>query len=239
MARARADVLEVVVLARDAQALLHRDRAPRLRLAGAQEVVLELHHAGVGEEQRRVAVRHQRRRRPHAVAAGGEEVEEALADLAAAHRGAATPRCPGFGPGRPNSRRAIEDSTPREALAVEMPGQRRRLQAVRAQPLRGRRARRPARRRRAGRRPAPRPPSPPSTPRRSSSARTRRAPSPARPARAAAKSRASRSSSTWPSRARRSRAASTSPSSKPRSRSLRSSWRRKCGRRASSRSAWS
>jgi hypothetical protein len=51
----------------------------------AGEHVLELHHAGVGEQQRRVVARHQRAGRHDGVTLGSEEVEEALADGAAFH----------------------------------------------------------------------------------------------------------------------------------------------------------
>ena len=55
-----ADVLQVVVLAAGAHAFLRRRRALVVALLGAGEDVLELHHAGVGEQQRRVVARHQR-----------------------------------------------------------------------------------------------------------------------------------------------------------------------------------
>ena len=86
VARRRSDVLEVVVLAGHPQALLHRDGARVLGRRCAGEVVLELDHAGVGEQQRRVAVRHERRARDGAVTAVAEIVDETLADLGAAHR---------------------------------------------------------------------------------------------------------------------------------------------------------
>ncbi len=60
VARGAADVLEVVVLAAGAHALLRRRRARRGRLGPAGEVVLELVHPRVREQQRRVVVRHQR-----------------------------------------------------------------------------------------------------------------------------------------------------------------------------------
>ncbi len=85
VARAGPHVLEVVVLARDPHALLHRHGARRRRRAATEEGVLELHHAGVGEQQRRVAVRHQRRARQVTMPALGEEVDEALADVGARH----------------------------------------------------------------------------------------------------------------------------------------------------------
>src|SRR5882724_6463913 len=87
VARAGTDVLQVVVLARDPQALLDRDGALRLRGLGAQEIALERHHAGVGEQQGGIAVRHQRRARKEAVAALAKEVGEAGADVGALHGG--------------------------------------------------------------------------------------------------------------------------------------------------------
>ena len=86
VARRRSDVLEVVVLAGYPQALLHRDGARVFGGRGAGEVVLELDHAGVGEEEGRVAVRHERRARHGPVTAVAEIVDETLADLGAAHR---------------------------------------------------------------------------------------------------------------------------------------------------------
>ena len=62
VARGVADILEVVVLAAGAHAFL-RGRGARVgpRLQPGEDV-LELHHAGVGEHQRRVVARHQRAR---------------------------------------------------------------------------------------------------------------------------------------------------------------------------------
>ena len=76
-----ADVLQVVVLAAGAHALLRRRGAQVVALLGAGEDVLELHHAGVGEHQRRIVARHQRARRHDAMPVPGEEVEERLADV--------------------------------------------------------------------------------------------------------------------------------------------------------------
>jgi len=53
-----ADRFEVVVLARDSEALLAVHHAHRLRRADSEEVILERHHPGVGEQQRRVAHGH-------------------------------------------------------------------------------------------------------------------------------------------------------------------------------------
>ena len=79
--RGVADVVEVVVLAAGAHALLRGGRARVGARLLAGEDVLELHHAGVGEHQGRVVARHQRRRRHHLVAVLGEEIEERRADL--------------------------------------------------------------------------------------------------------------------------------------------------------------
>ncbi len=80
------DVFEVVVLAARAHRALRRRRAlvrPRLL---AQKHVLELHHPGVGEEQRRVASRHERGRGHDRVAALFEELQELRADVGGFHR---------------------------------------------------------------------------------------------------------------------------------------------------------
>ena len=82
-----ADIVQVVVLAAGAHAFLRRggaDVGPPL-LAG--EDVLELHHARVGEHQRRVVARHQRRAFDDLVAVAGEVVEEGGADVVAAGHG--------------------------------------------------------------------------------------------------------------------------------------------------------
>ncbi len=53
VARGVADIVEIVVLAAGAHAFLRRGRAQGFRLLGAGEHVLERHHAGIGEHQRR------------------------------------------------------------------------------------------------------------------------------------------------------------------------------------------
>ncbi len=81
VARRPAHFLEVVVLARHAQAALVVDSAlVRARLLAGQHV-LELDHARVAEEQGRVAGGHQRRAGHDGMAAFGEEVDEAAAYL--------------------------------------------------------------------------------------------------------------------------------------------------------------
>src|SRR5690606_35962778 len=69
-------VFEVVVLASGAHAALGGDGAIVAALVLAQEDVLELHHAGVGEQQRRVIGRHQRRAGDDFVATVPEKFEE-------------------------------------------------------------------------------------------------------------------------------------------------------------------
>ena len=63
-----AHVVQVVVLAAGADALLRVHHPHALRLLRAEEVRLELVHAGVGEQQRRVVVRHHRAARPRTCA---------------------------------------------------------------------------------------------------------------------------------------------------------------------------
>src|SRR5207247_9450807 len=87
-------LLEVVVLATDAETLLRIDRARVGARLVAEEDLLEGHHARVDEEQARVVLGHQRRARRHGVAALAEEVEEALADLVAGHENASSGSVP-------------------------------------------------------------------------------------------------------------------------------------------------
>src|SRR4029077_2604047 len=79
-----ADVLEVVVLAARADAALRARRARDRALLAPEEYVLELHHAGIREQQRRVVARNERRARHDLVAVLREIVEERLAELATA-----------------------------------------------------------------------------------------------------------------------------------------------------------
>jgi hypothetical protein len=79
-----ADVVEVVVFAAGAHAALDADGALVGARVATEEGVLELDHARVGEQQGRVVGGHQRRGRHDGVAARGEEVEEAAADLVGA-----------------------------------------------------------------------------------------------------------------------------------------------------------
>jgi hypothetical protein len=74
------DVVEVVVLATGAHALLRVGDPRERRRRVTDEVRLERHHPGDGEQHRRV-VRDQARRRHHDVVASDEEVEERLAKL--------------------------------------------------------------------------------------------------------------------------------------------------------------
>ena len=60
MPRGVAHLLEIVVLAAGADALLAGHRAPVVALLQPLEHPLELHHAGVGEQQRGIVGRHER-----------------------------------------------------------------------------------------------------------------------------------------------------------------------------------
>ena len=75
-----ADRIEIVVLAAGAQAALDVGRAHVAALLRAQEHVLELDHARVGEQQGRVVARHQRGRGHDGVTLALEEFEEVAAD---------------------------------------------------------------------------------------------------------------------------------------------------------------
>ncbi len=84
MPRRVSDIVEVVVLAARPHHLLRR-RRPRIWTALlAGEHVLELHHSGIGEQQRRIVARHQRRARHHCVAGTREIVDEPGSDVVAA-----------------------------------------------------------------------------------------------------------------------------------------------------------
>src|SRR5262249_47420845 len=85
MPRRVADLLEVVVLASGADALLRRGGPRVVALLPSEEDVLELVHAGVREEQRGVAVRDDPARRDDLGAALLEEAEEQRADLIRLH----------------------------------------------------------------------------------------------------------------------------------------------------------
>ena len=80
-----ADVLEVVVLAAGPHAALRTRRADVVALFLAEEQILELHHAGIGEQQRRVVARHQRTGGDLRMPARGEEIEEGPTHLRRAH----------------------------------------------------------------------------------------------------------------------------------------------------------
>ena len=63
VARGVADVFKIVMLAAGAHAALRCDRAHIRALFLAEETILELIHAGIGEQQRWIVARHQRARR--------------------------------------------------------------------------------------------------------------------------------------------------------------------------------
>ena len=66
------DIVEIVVLATGTHAFLRRRRSRIGPLFHPGKDVLELHHAGIGEHQRRIVARHQRARRDGLVAIAGE-----------------------------------------------------------------------------------------------------------------------------------------------------------------------
>ena len=107
VARRLADLVEVVVLAAGAHALLRGRRALVRALLGAGEHVLELDHPGVGEQQRRVVGGHERARGHDLVALALEELEKSSADVGGVHTAGqpsrsarARRRRPGKSPGK-------------------------------------------------------------------------------------------------------------------------------------------
>ena len=84
VALGEAHVFEVVVFAAGADAFLGGGGAVVVALFEAQEDVFELVHAGVGEEQRGVAVGYERTAADAAVAFALKEAEKGLADVVAA-----------------------------------------------------------------------------------------------------------------------------------------------------------
>ncbi len=96
VARGVADVVQVVVLAAGADALLRGRGAAVGALVETQEHVLELVHARVGEQQRGVVARHHRAGRHDGVALGLEVLQEGLADVCGFHAAAFGGRRFGF-----------------------------------------------------------------------------------------------------------------------------------------------
>jgi hypothetical protein len=86
MAIGEADVFEIVVLAAGADAFLAGGCAVVVALLEAEENVLELVHAGVGEEQRGIVGGDERGAAHDAVAAFREEAEEGCSDFVTGHR---------------------------------------------------------------------------------------------------------------------------------------------------------
>src|SRR3954463_5853359 len=93
MPERRPDVAKVVVLAADAHALLGGGGARIAARLAAEEHVLELVHAGVGEEERRVLMRHERRTGNDAGRVAFEKGKERRADLSGGHEAILAGRC--------------------------------------------------------------------------------------------------------------------------------------------------
>ena len=85
MARRRPDVLEIVVLAADAHALLRSGGALVVALFFTEEDVLELVHPRVCEEQRGIILRHERRALHDAMAVPLEILQKGRANLSPGH----------------------------------------------------------------------------------------------------------------------------------------------------------
>ncbi len=86
VARGVTDVFQVVVLAAGAHALLAADGTRVGTLLRTEEAVLELVHAGIGEQQGRVVVRDQRTGGDSGMSLLFEEAKEGFTDFCAFHR---------------------------------------------------------------------------------------------------------------------------------------------------------
>src|SRR5436305_11991031 len=80
-----ADIFEVVVFAAGAYAFLRGGGAVVIAFFEAEENVLELVHAGIGEEQGGVAVGNERAAAHAAMPLGFEELQKLFADVVSAH----------------------------------------------------------------------------------------------------------------------------------------------------------
>src|SRR5581483_8699823 len=90
-----ADVFQIVVLTPGTHDPLTRCRAHVVALFLADEDVLELHHARVREQQRRVIPRHERARWHDRVTALAEEIKKGTPHLGRTHRNAVRPHAAG------------------------------------------------------------------------------------------------------------------------------------------------
>ena len=87
MARGITDVFQIVMLAAGTHAALRTGGAHIGPGFTAKERFFELHHAGVGEEQRRIIARHERTRGDNGVALGFEKGQKTFADFTGFHCG--------------------------------------------------------------------------------------------------------------------------------------------------------
>jgi len=87
VARSIADIVQVIVLAASPNRLLRRRRPGRRGGFRTGEVVLEGHHACIDEQQGRVVLRHEGRRRNNQVIVGFEITQEGRPDLIEAGHG--------------------------------------------------------------------------------------------------------------------------------------------------------
>ena len=87
MARGVADVFQVVVLAAGSDATLRTGGAHIGPVVASEERILELHHAGIGKEERRIAARNQGTGRHNGMALGFEIAQKTFANFAAFHAG--------------------------------------------------------------------------------------------------------------------------------------------------------
>ena len=90
MPRGLADFVQIVVLAAGAHAFLRRAGAHVVALLDAQKDILELVHAGVGEEQRRIVGRQQGRRAHARMPVPLEVLQKSFANFVSSHKSGVT-----------------------------------------------------------------------------------------------------------------------------------------------------
>ena len=114
MPRGIADIVQIVVLAARAHALLRAGRGGIGARFQTGEDVLERHHPSVDEHQRRIVLRHQRRGGHDAVAAAAEIVEERAANVVGRSHNSATEAEP--------ARATIHDARAKRPIGGAVPG---------------------------------------------------------------------------------------------------------------------
>ena len=76
-----ADLVKIIVFAASPHTALRTDGTSVAAFLGTEKHILELHHAGIGEQQGRIIAGNQRAAGHYGMAFTGKEIQEILADL--------------------------------------------------------------------------------------------------------------------------------------------------------------